>query len=51
MVSIVVFVNFILSSKVNKVDFESSKSLLKNITVVFDKSILKVIKNEFNRSR
>ena len=46
----VVCINFILSSKVNKVDFESSESLLKNITVVFGKSKLKVIKNEFNRS-
>ena len=42
-------VNFILSSKVNKVDFEGSKSLLKNLMVFFDKGRLQVIKNEFNK--
>ena len=50
MVSIVVCVNFILSSKVNKVDFESSKSLLKNLMAFFEKGRLQVIENEFNRS-
>ena len=44
-------INLSLCSKVNKVDFESSEDLLKNITVVFDKNRLKVIKNGFNRSR
>ena len=44
-------INLILSSKVNEVDFKGSKGFLKNITVVFGKSKLKVIKNEFNRIR
>ena len=48
-VSIVACINFILSSKVNKVDFESLEGFVKNIMVVFSKSKLKVIKNEFNR--
>ena len=39
-------VNFILSSKVNKVDFESSKSLSKNFVVFFDKGRLQIIRNE-----
>ena len=40
---------FILSSKVNKVDFKGSKGFLENIIVISSKSKLKVIKNEFNR--
>ena len=43
MVSIVVCENFILSSKVNKVDLEGSKSLLKNLMVFFDKGRLQAI--------
>ena len=43
------YISFILSSKINKVDFESSEGFLENIMVVSGKSKLKVIKNEFNR--
>ena len=39
---------FILSSKVNKVDFKGSEGFLENIIVISSKSKLKVIKNEFN---
>ena len=41
------YISFILSSKINKVDFESLEDFFKQGTIVSGKSIIEIIKNIF----